>query len=274
MGSREVVNSGCSTNVSHPNQLHMVPRYASLLALCCSSFAADAQYCSPNFANGCFNWYTQTVDIAELSWEATDCNASDQTDLSATVVAGVAMPMTVVNANWCGCAIWVDLDDNGDFSSNEELFHLYGNMETATYDLDLLIPESTTAGPHRMRIISGWGSDGVSEGPNGYGPCGDYQYGNHVDFTLNVEPASAIDEPAVPVRLMGMNPTTGPVVLASTEPLDAVLVRTVDGRLVRAVPANGQAGSIALDLTGLVSGQYILECRSGKASGRMRVIKE
>ena len=252
----------------------MVHRYASLFALVYSSIAVEAQYCSPNFANGCFNWYTHSVDVAELSWEATDCNASDQTDLSATVVAGVAMPMTVVNANWCGCAVWVDLDDNGDFDASEERFHLYGNMETATYDFDLLVPEGTVAGPHRMRIISGWGSDGVSVGDNGYGPCGDYQYGNHVDFMLNVEPASGIAEQGMTIRSLGANPTTGTLVLNASEPVDHVLVRSVDGRVVRSIPFNHHSGQLIVDMSGLLSGPYLVECTSGHSSGRLRVIKE
>lgn len=251
----------------------LLRRTAPILLLVATS-AMHAQYCDPVFQNGCFNWYTHSVDLAELSWSSTDCNANDQTDLSATVTAGVPMPMQVVNGNWCGCAIWVDLDDDGEFGTDEELYHLYGNNEVATYDLELIVPLGTVEGPHRMRIISAWGSDGVSEGPNGYGPCGAYQYGNHVDFILNVEPASSIEEPDPLVVLQSANPTNGLLIFQALVPIDRVSIRSTDGKLVLDRSLQGGTGNVQLDLSTLAKGCFVVEYASGEVVQRHTIVKD
>jgi len=95
--------------------------------------------------------------------------------------------MTVVNGDWCGCAVWVDLNNDNDFDdAGENLYTIYTANALNTYSFNITVPSGTSNGLHQMRVIACWGSDGVTVSPNGYGPCGTYQYGNYDDFTLNV----------------------------------------------------------------------------------------
>lgn len=247
---------------------------ASLFSLL---IAADlsGQYCSPSFFNGCFTWSNQSVDIGSIHWSVGDCSESDMTSLSTDVVPGTPIALQVVNANWCGCGVWIDLDNDQEFSS-AELFHgSYGEMETATYNLQVTIPIGTSAGPHRMRIVAGWGTDCVTTGGNGDGPCGDYQYGNFNDFTLNVTGASSVAEyPAGTVVLGSANPTEGPVRLLASTGLDNVRVIAADGRCVLDLPVAARSQAVDLDLAALPDGAYVLECRSGAQAGRLRVLKQ
>ena len=134
---------------------------AALLLLSCM-FSAKAQYCVPTFSFGCSQWNNQTVVIGDINWslDATDCSISDYTDMSTEIVPGVATPMLVTNGHWCGCAVWVDLNNNQAFEANENLFYNYtGGDPSFDYNFDITLPAGTPVGSYRMRVVAGWGSD-------------------------------------------------------------------------------------------------------------------
>lgn len=251
----------------------MIERYA-LLPTLAMAFSASAQYCEPTFANGCFSWQTQSVNIGTIGWSVEDCAIADYTSLSTDITPGVPSTLYITNGNWCGCAVWIDLDNNGSFEDEEVQYTLYGNTEVHNYETDIVIPVGTPSGPHRMRVIAGWGSDGVTEGPNGYGPCGSYQYGTHNDFTLNVLSTIGIDEVVMPrATLASANPTDGLVRVNIHTSLDRVRVLGLDGRVVMETAVGGNAAQVELDLTTFPAGIYMLECFSGEISTAMRVVK-
>lgn len=159
---------------------------SAFLSLAGSSFG---QLCTPAFANGCFSWNTKSVEMASINWtfDEVDCTASDYTNLSTVIAAGVPTPMTVSAGNWCGCSVWVDFNGNNQFDNSENLFYEgNGSTEVNVFDFSIEIPTSTINGNYILRVISSWGSDGFTPGDNGSGGCGDYQYGNFVDFSIQV----------------------------------------------------------------------------------------
>ena len=102
---------------------------------------------------------------------------------------------------WCGAAVWVDFDNSYSFEDTENLYYIYvGGDPSYTYDFTIPVPAGTPTGSYRLRVVTPWGSDGfLSSNTNGYGPCGDYQYGNFIDFTLNVIGATGIDQLNTPI---------------------------------------------------------------------------
>lgn len=149
----------------------------------------EAQYCSPTFANGCFNWRNQNITLGSINWSigTTACTTSDYTNLSTTVNAGQTLPMSVTNGSWCGTGVWVDFNSDFTFDDSENLYHSYQAASVMTYNFNITIPANVPSGSYRMRVIAGWGSDTfTSTGTNGYGACGNYQYGSFQDFTLQV----------------------------------------------------------------------------------------
>lgn len=245
-----------------------------------SAFSMNAQYCSPTFSSGCSGWNTQSVSIGTLSWNLNggDCTVSDHTALSTSIVAGEPTAMTVVNGVWCGCAVWVDLDNSGSFEDTENLYTIYvGGQPSYTYNFPLTIPEGTAPGSYRMRIISPWGSDGVTVGANGYGPCGSYQYGNFEDFTLDVTaPTSIADlDAASSVITANPNPTTGLVTLnmGNTTAKDVIILESMDGRMVRKMNA-ARATTLNLDLSDLPAGIYFIRNASEANARPVRIVKQ
>lgn len=259
----------------------MRTRYANLLLALGIASATSAQYCSPTFANGCFNWRNLSVYLGSISWDigATSCSTSDYTALSTTVYAGQAETMTVISGNWCGCAVWVDLDNSSSFEHNENLYYSYvGGSPSYTYDFPLTVPLNTPSGSYRMRVIAPWGSDGfLDTNINGYGPCGAFEYGNFDDFTLNVIGTTGIEDQAhnAPLSVVP-NPTQGEVTLTAGAdfPLDRVVVHAADGRISLDRPLNGHTGAVQLDLGSLPGGVYTVQGISAGGRHTMRLVKQ
>jgi hypothetical protein len=80
-------------------------------------------------------------------------------------------------------AVWIDFNDNGVFETSENVFT--GQITTAnvdqTFSLDL--PASAAIGTHTMRakaIDAGGSGTGIDD------PCGDVQWGETEDYTVNI----------------------------------------------------------------------------------------
>ncbi len=159
---------------------------SAFLSLAGFSFS---QLCTPTFVNGCFSWNTKSVQVGSINWtfDEMDCSVSDYTNLNTTIVAGNDIPFSASAGNWCGFSVWVDFDKDNQLDDSENLYHEgNGNTEVYAFDFDINIPQTTINGVYTMRVISSWGSDGYTPGANGSGGCGDYQYGNYIDFSITV----------------------------------------------------------------------------------------
>ncbi|MFY7970799.1 MAG: T9SS type A sorting domain-containing protein [Flavobacteriales bacterium] len=177
--------------------------YSLLLAFSFGISAVQAQYCSPTFLNGCFNWTNQHIEVGGIVWDNVDCSISDYTSTVGTVTKGVATDMIVTNGAWCGVGVWLDFNNDYTFSDDENLYHIYDAGDPQTYNFQITVPSTVSDGSYRMRVIAGWGTDCFDvTSTNGYGTCGEYQYGNFNDFTINVvSPASVntVEESALTI---------------------------------------------------------------------------
>lgn len=242
--------------------------------------SASAQYCSPTFAFGCFSWSNQAVHLDSINWtvDPYNCDLYDYTSLSTTLTPGVTYPMQVTNANWCGCAVYIDLNQDFAFDTTENFFHLYLANESNVYNLTITLPLTVTAGTYRMRVIAGWGSDGYTPGANGYGGCGSYQYGNFDDFTLHVtDVATGITTPVVsetPLIVISPNPASDVlnVLVKGGQPDGAILgLYDIAGRMLesRFVKAENEQW----DISSLTPGTYLVRYQDGLHEQTMKVIK-
>ena len=78
---------------------------------------------------------------------------------------------------------WIDYNDNGVFEPSEQIF---SNIPGATANVDFPIPFTIPAdalnGQHLMRVRGKWNS-GTGDLND---PCADLQWGNTVDFSVNI----------------------------------------------------------------------------------------
>lgn len=222
--------------------------------------ASSAQYCSPAVINDCWIWRATNINVGGLNWIAgdlLDCDISDFTAQSATVVAGEGTPMTVLNYQWCGCAVWVDLDNSASFEDSENLFHEYADDSAATYQFDLLVPSATPVGSYRMRVLAGWATDCYTDTfPSGYGACGTYDYGSFQDFTLQVTDGVGVEETTGSPFSMSPNPSNDAVTISGLSSKTSVEVLDATGRLLEQHIAQGDR--LVLDLSDRVAGLYFV----------------
>lgn len=253
----------------------MLKRYSFLSLILIAPVVALAQaYCVPTFDNGCFNWQSMNISMGGIDWESDGtCTNFDHTATVITVGAGTTSPMVVENGVWCGVSVWVDLNSNFSFEPYELLFNEYnGNEPSRVHEFEITVPAVTPTGDYRLRVISHWGSDGVTS-DNGTGPCGPYSYGNYDEFTLHVENTISIAENAVAPLIVGPNPTSGQFSVRSEIGMERVTVSSIDGRIVVDQRAANTKNAI-LDLSAQPAGIYQMRCESEKATQVVRVVKE
>ena len=258
----------------------MKKNYALLLLVLTASSASAQSYCTPSFLNGCFSWSNKFISMGSIDWalDVSDCAVYDYTSLSTNAAAGVPVPVSVENGAWCGCAVWVDLNSNFTFEDSENLYYTYvGGSPGYVYDFNITIPVGTPEGAYRVRVIGAWGSDGVSVGPNGYGGCGDYQYGNFEDFTINVVEVNSVGENAASTSIIAFpDPTSGPLTIETKagQPLERIVVRSMDGRVLQEQPCTANAARVHVDLSNLPDGVYMVQGIQRTTTLNMRVVKE
>ncbi len=259
-------------------------RYVALLSLITAFPLAHGQsYCSPTFANGCFNWNNQAIMLGDINWtpDGSACTVSDYTAQSTYIGAGISTPMTVTNGVWCGCAVWVDLDQSMTFEESENLYYSYvGGAPSYTYNFSITVPPGTPTGDYRMRVIGAWGSDGFSStNMNGYGPCGQFEYGNFQDFTLNVDGSTGIwsIDPGVEHGLViTPNPVVDQMTVLASDGMMLQHIQVIDleGRIVHEQPMEMIGGTARMNLHGLPAGAYTL-CGTSRDRVRTgRFVKE
>ena len=240
--------------------------------------SASGQYCSPSFANGCFSWRNQTVLLDAINWTigSSTCNTSDYTTDTAYLDAGNSYAMSVTSGDWCGCGVWIDLNNDFAFDSTENLFHLYSPNQTNNYNFNISIPASVPTGVYRMRVIAGWGTDCYTVSGNGYGPCGSYQHGNFDDFTVSITslPTSVTEqENAVKIEA-SPNPIQDflSVSIPNVKNVNAQLhLADITGRFIQDFSVTGNKQ--VLNFSNLPAGIYILNYRDGNNSQTMKIVK-
>lgn len=264
---------------SNPFEMNRLSALLPLIALV--SFSVDAQYCSPTFSNGCAGWQVISATIgSSVDWTSTDCYNSDQTAMIAEADPTDSLPMTVTTGIWCGCSVWVDWDNSSSFEDAENLHHQYiGGDPSFTYSFNIGIPPGTALGQYRMRIIGAWGSDGYSEGDNGFGPCGSYQYGSFDDFTLDVTTTTSVPDLAADHAgsiTARPNPTTGLVTLMLNNAVGAraeIILESMDGRVVGKWHGT-EASTLGIDISDLPPGIYLLRNNAAIDARPLRIVKQ
>jgi trimeric autotransporter adhesin len=246
-----------------------------IIAICFTgALSAQVTYCSPTFTSGCTTWSNKTITLDTINWTlgSTDCSLSDYTTMRTTVVRGVAKPMTVTNASWCGIGVWVDFNHDGMFDTTENLYHMYTAAAIQTYNFNVTVPAATPIGTYRMRVIAGWGSDCYGTGnTNGYGSCGAYTYGNFDDFTLGVvaPPSGAgvvelTNNDVIKLSVLSNPDNNFASVLISGKQADNATISITDitGKLLQAKKVTSDNASF--DTSSLANGMYFITYTDAK----------
>jgi len=124
--------------------------------------------------------YISHVTFGDIDNESTSTYYGDYTDQSTTVEIGGSYEMTVTNGNPYDsdqCAAWIDWDQNGVF--DDGVISFSGSPGNGPYTTTIEPPVGAKTGETRMRVRVRYVGDLF--------PCGNTQYGEVEDYTVNVQ---------------------------------------------------------------------------------------
>jgi hypothetical protein len=126
--------------------------------------------------------FISNVNIGTINNSST-CSSggyADYTSIASDINLGSSLTISVTNGlpyTSDRCGIWVDWNNNGDFTDDEVINVTLGSQYTA----NIVCPEDALLGTRRMRIRIHWTNEATS-------PCGIAYYGEVEDYTLNIIP--------------------------------------------------------------------------------------
>jgi GEVED domain/Fibronectin type III domain len=143
-------------------------------------------YCTPTYAQACDTGHRiSAISVTEAAFSTTMASGCthDYTATQIAVTAGNTYTFNVTVTGWASMGIAADFNNNGNLADTGEVVALpnYQAADPYTYTVSVVIPTGTTAGAHRIRF---WYR--LANGGDGSSPCGSYNYGTWVDYTLNV----------------------------------------------------------------------------------------
>ncbi len=158
---------------------HYVAQYRDTNTLLyCAAYGDNPFYHISNVQAGTINKASGGSNYSDFSFYSTDVTLGD----SIQVTVDIENPFP---ANQL--LVWVDWNDNKNFTDAEELVYTSAVGDSAQYVFYVKPPAGTSPGPKRMRLrlhIS-------SHGPNNT-PCGASDHGEVEDYTLNVISPTAL----------------------------------------------------------------------------------
>ncbi len=234
------------------------------------------QYCQPagdcSFGDGVTMFELGTIDVNSVPCSTGyEDLTSNMTDLDRA--AGNNIHNGILQSGWSdeNLSMWIDFNDDGDFDDPGELvldtFIVPLGQEDTDQAFQITIPTDANLGTHVLRT-RGFDPDFAGTLND---PCGDLQYGNTVDFMVNIIDSSlSIDE--FEIGSSELNIYTKPndqyeIVLTTpfTEKLSFNLYNVLGQQLAYGVIDKDNQGRYVyeLDMSYASSGVYIVEVGRG-----------
>jgi len=161
--------------------------------------------------------------------------------------------------------IWIDLNDNYVFESNELLFVGESeDLETTVFDASFELPVNAGLGEHRMRIGT---ADSGQEIPE---PCYSDTYGVTIDMLVNIV-ALSTDNFATAKLNAYPNPVKDVLNLSYTQDISDVVIYNLLGQQVLTTKVNASIARV--NLTILPAGTYLVKVNSGNSSKTLKIVK-
>jgi Zn-dependent metalloprotease/chitodextrinase len=190
--------------------------------------AADGEiaYCASK-GNSVADEYISKVALGSINKTSTGGTGySDYTSISTNLVKGSSNTITIT-PTWPGTsysegyAVWIDYNQNGDFSDAGELVWSKAASKTSPVSGSFTVSTTATSGPTRMRVAMKY--NGISTA------CETFSYGEVEDYTVTITAGAAdTTAPTAPTNLSASATTTTTTNLSWTASTDNVGVTGYD----------------------------------------------
>lgn len=148
--------------------------------------AVAVDYCIPTYSNGTYDGdYISLVQLGSIN-NATGASSSPYytyySGLSTSLTQGNGYTITLSAGtyNWSNnISVWIDYNQDGDFSSTEKLGNVQLTAMPATADISFSIPCDALPGLTRMRVRESYNTSNMD-------PCDSYSWGETEDYNINI----------------------------------------------------------------------------------------
>ena len=164
----------------------------------CAVTVEEPSYCEPSFSSPSDDYISNfatsggTTNINNTSTYETGGYSDYYSSHSASIDAGGTLSCTVTasSTQWSyGHGIWVDWNKDYEFSSDERVAYTTSTA-TGNWTASIVVPENSTAGDYRMRVIHLYNNTPTD-------PCMNGNYGEAEDYKLTVLASSNCPIPAI-----------------------------------------------------------------------------
>ena len=260
-----------------PGTYYVPVQYDAATANGSYSIAVSAIACPPGYceagATTCDEYIAQvTFGTINNTSECTDGPAADYTLQSTTIMQGTTVSMTVLNgpAQYADdqVAVWVDWNQDEDFTDAGESFQLTSTDANVTFTGDISAPANATLGSTRMRIRMLWQGN-----PS---PCGYAAYGEVEDYTVIVDLSTGVAAIQEIAWSIFPNPSNGDITINYGGENDKVMIDVLDltGRMIHSeVRALSTGQQVQLNLAGTIAaGSYVLRLSGAQGVAEQRIV--
>ncbi len=145
--------------------------------------------------------------------------------------------------------VWIDFNQDKTFSDDEKVF--VSAKGKAPWTGNIAIPANAMTGQTRMRVRL----HDSSLSPNAT-PCGNSNYGQVEDYTLNISPVMGVSEAARSSARFFPNPVKDVFNIEMQSKISSVKVYDVAGKLLSTQKADGE--KLQMDMSKLAPGVYVV----------------
>jgi hypothetical protein len=153
------------------------------------SIPSAGTYCSTTSTFGCSGYGDEITNLTFANISRTSgCDLYVYTTSPvAPISAGVGIPISIStgvgNLTNEGVAVWIDLNQDGTFSSGELLYSSYSGADPAVYNGTIIVPTSAYNGTTRMRVECKYAQIPTD-------PCDNTGYGEFEDYNVTISGAT------------------------------------------------------------------------------------
>lgn len=227
-------------------------------------FCVEGSFCPSVSADASTEWIDR-VQIGTIDNQSGNNNGYGLfTDQGTTVIIGQATPITLT-PGYSGTAygeyftVYVDLDNDGSFTTQGELVYDAGAVTNMPLDGALTVPTGSPQGTTRMRVVMRYNQ------PVTNGCSTNYDYGETEDYCVTLQVEFGLEEQTTSGLSIHPNPADQQLVLDLEGALSGqpALIEVLDGtgRLVKRATVIAQHAT--LNTAGLSRGAYVLRVSNG-----------
>ncbi len=227
---------------------------------------AAASYCDAKGSNTNYEWIDRFKFNTIDKTSGANGGYADFTSISTTVSKGSSYSVYIypgfASSTYNeGYAVWIDLNQDGDFADANELVYSHSQTSSSVSGT-ITIPSTALTGNTRMRVMMSYNADPTD-------PCSNFTYGEVEDYTVSISSSKAqteINSSQVEIITLDLYPNPVSSVLTIEVPelqtKADMFIYSSTGALISRTPISSDR--VRIDVSDLAAGIYNIKIIDGQ----------